>query len=164
MDAGFVLAMLGKSPRRASANYVALMSADDDAEPYDDAPSWGQAVKGSSAFAEEALARFGEPAPRRKGLSIASVAAEVSRLEELEEARLHTRGRGRREAEARLLVAWICREAGGAALSAVAKYFGRDPSTIINGVRRLERRMADDRRLRRRAVDLAERFRKAPAQ
>ena len=161
LDTGLVLAMLGKTRKRASANYAALMSGEGDGEPYDDAPSWAQAVKGSSDFAEETFARLGEPAPRRRELSIASVAAQVSKVEQIEERRLHTVGRGRHEAGARLLVAWVCREAGGLSLASVAKYFGRDASTIVNGVERLEQRMAADRTLRRRAESLAEHFRKA---
>ena len=57
-------------------------------------------------------------------------------------------GRGRRESQARLMVAWVARELGGTSLAKAAKYFGRDTSAVARGIRSLEERVRGDRALK----------------
>jgi len=65
----------------------------------------------------------------------------VCRCYELEASVLSERSRMRRPAEARAVIAWVMQRYGAESLSAVAKYFCRDVSTMSTAVRGLEEKM-----------------------
>ena len=62
--------------------------------------------------------------------------------------RLRGRSRDRESSRARLTVAWLGREIAQIPVARAARFFGRDTSTMINGVNKLERDMERDRSLR----------------
>src|SRR3989442_11298239 len=72
LDLDRVLRMLGNRRSAAVREYRRLMR-EPVAEPYEEAASWGQGIKGDEAFAQRGLQRGGGPAPGREGLAIGGV-------------------------------------------------------------------------------------------
>jgi putative transposase len=158
MDVDRLLALLGGRRTEALQGYRRLMRELPEA-PYEGARRWAQVVKGDEKFADRVLEAAGEPPALRPDLKLSEVVREVAEVEKLSPGQMRGAGRGRRESQARLMVAWVAREVGGIPLARTAKHFGRDTSTVARGVNRLEDRAALDRTLRRRLDQIALRMR-----
>jgi putative transposase len=149
LDLDRLLAMLGSRRSAAVRSYRRLMR-EEIQEPYEDVPSFGQAVKGDEAFAGRVLQAAGEPVLLRRDLTVEAVAQEVSVREGVSLERMRGLTRDRKVSRVRLLVAWAGREVGRISVARTAKYFQRDTSTLVRGLQRLEAAAQDDSRLARR--------------
>ena len=69
-----------------------------------------------------------------------AVVAAIKKLYGFPEERLRAQGRERVTSEARGLAAWATLELSGGKLTELARYVGRDPSTLTCAVRRIEKR------------------------
>ena len=159
LDTGTLLSMLGRSRAAAVRGYRRLMREEPE-DSYEEARSFGQVVKGEEEFAERMLSLASEKPMLRRDLTLDAVERAVAKLEGLERERLRGPGRLRRDARARLIVAWAARAVGGISLARTARHFGRDNSTMARGVQRLEEAMHGDRPLRRRLDRVAEALRR----
>jgi len=137
LDLDRLLSMLGRRRSTAIREYRRLMREKVE-EPYEEVPSWGQAVKGDEGFADRVLQAVGEPAVVPRGLTVERIARQVAEAEGVDVARMRGPSRDRETSRARLMVAWFGREVGKIPVARTAKFFGRDTSTIINGLNRLE--------------------------
>jgi hypothetical protein len=153
LDLDRMLRMLGGRRAAAIRAYLRLMREEVE-EPYEQVPSWGQAVKGDEAFADRVLQAAGEPPVVPKGVTVEVVASLVARDGRVSVAAMRGAGQQRAASLARLITAWLGREAGKIPVARVAKYFGRDTSTIIRGLARFEARKAADHSLHDRTVRL----------
>jgi len=158
LDVDRLLSLLGRGRTAAIRSYSRLMREPLD-EPYDEVATWGQAVKGDEAFGDRALQGVGEPPVVPRGLTIERIAEQVARLDDLDLKGLRGPSRDRVSSRARLTVAWLGREVGKVPIAQAARFFGRDTSTMINGVNRLAADMERDRGLRRRLCGMRERVR-----
>jgi REP element-mobilizing transposase RayT len=154
LDVDRLLSMLGRSRAEAIRGYRRLLREEPE-EPYEEAGSWSQLVKGDEEFADRMLRSAGEPPALRRGLKLDRVVRELGAFTGMEPERMQGVGRGRRESQARLMVAWVAREVGGISLARTAKHFGRDTSTVARGVRGLEERIRTDRALKGRLDQIA---------
>jgi putative transposase len=158
LDLDPLLSMLGRGRSAAIREYRRLMREAVE-EPYDEVATWGQAVKGDEAFADRVLQEAGEPPVLPRGLTVERIARQVARLDGLDLGRLRGRSRDRESSRARLTVAWLGREVAKIPIAQAARFFGRDTSTMINGVNKLEADMERDRGLRQRLHALREKVR-----
>lgn len=136
LDVDFVLGILG--PRRGAAvrSYRTLVGGES-GEEYDELPSIGQVVKGDEAFAKRAFEDAGEP-DIRKTISVEAVARAVADALDVPVKEMRSRQRSRNLSQARALAGYLGREQGGIPLAKTAAYFGRDGSTLVRDVGRLE--------------------------
>ncbi|MEE9568667.1 MAG: hypothetical protein V3W37_04705, partial [Candidatus Binatia bacterium] len=67
---------------------------------------------------------------------------------DLSERALRAPGKGSRAARGRWMVGLLAMDHNGASLTEVARYFGRDVTTISNGVRQLRERTNEDKQTR----------------
>ena len=95
-----------------------------------------------SEVLDKAEAKTGRPPP------LGRIVAQVCRDGGLSERALRAPGKGSRAARARWLVGLVAMEHKSASLTEVARYFGRDVTTISNGVRQLRERTSEDKRFR----------------
>jgi putative transposase len=160
LDADRLLSMLGRGRSAAIRGYRRLMREEIE-EPYDEAATWGQAVKGDEAFADRALQEAGEPPVVPRGFTAERIARTVARLQGLELGRLRGRSQDRESSRARLTVAWLGREVARIPIARAARFFGRDTSTMINGVNKLESEIERDRALRQRLHGIREELRRS---
>jgi REP element-mobilizing transposase RayT len=144
LDVDPLLSMLGRSRAESIRGYRRLMREESE-EPYEEAGSWSQLVRGDAEFADRILQAAGEPPAPRRNLALDQVVREVASVTRIEPAQMLGAGRGRRESQARLIVAWVAREVGAIPLARTAKHFARDTSTVARGIRSLEERMRSDR-------------------
>ncbi len=158
LDLDRMLRILGNHRTASVRSYRRLMR-EEVKEPYENVPSWGQAVKGDETFADRVLQAAGEPPVVPKGVTVDRVARLVGREGKVSIAAMSNPGQQREVSLARLMTAWLAREIGKIPVARVAKYFGRDTSTMVRGLARLESRMASDPTLRRRAMRLLHRLR-----
>jgi putative transposase len=147
LDVERVLPLLGPTRRVATARYRKLMG-DQVEESYEDIQSYAQAVKGDKAFADRVL-REGGKSPVVRSLTEAKVASAVAAELGLKLPDLLSRGRQRIASRARHIAAYLGRAAGGIPVARMARYFGRDESTLIRGVLLLEESLTKDPALRR---------------
>jgi REP element-mobilizing transposase RayT len=157
LDVSTILAMLGSRRPAAIRGYRRLMREEVE-EPYEEAVSWGQLVKGDEAFAGRILEAAGETPVTRPGLTVETVSRLVASLEGIALERLRGTSRARRESRSRIIAAWVGREAGRISLACTARYFFRDTSTLAKGVARLEHEIAEDPSLRKRLDKLRRRL------
>ena len=155
LDLDPLLSMLGRGRSAAIREYRRLMREAVE-EPYDEVATWGQAVKGDEAFADRVLQEAGEPPVLPRGLTVERIARHVARLDGLDLGRLRGRSRDRESSRARLTVAWLGREVAKIPVAQAARFFGRDTSTMISGVNKLEWDMEHDRGLRKKLDALRE--------
>lgn len=153
LDVDRLLSMLGRRRPAAIREYRRLMRETVD-EPYEDVASWGQAVKGDEGFADRVLQAVGEPPVFPRGLTVERIARRVARSTGVDLARMRGPSRDREGSRARLMVAWLGRDVGRIPIARAAKFFGRDTSTMINGLKRLEAARGTDRSLRHTLEDL----------
>jgi putative transposase len=154
LDLDRALPILGRTRRLAVSRYRRLME-DEEGESYESLASYARAIKGEEAFAERILREAGENPIRKFGLREAEVAAAVSKMLGLRLGRMKSERRDREASQARILAAYVAREVGGLPVSRMARFFGRDESTLVRGVLNLEERMKNDAALRRGTVEMA---------
>ena len=147
LDCDRLLRMLGSRRSAAVREYRRLMREEVE-EAYEEAPSWGGAVKGGEAFADRVLQAVGEPPVVARGLTIDRIAREVARVEGVDLSRMRSPSRDREASRARLMVAWLARDAGRISAARSGKFFGRAGGTMIIGLNRLEEKIISDRTLR----------------
>ncbi len=160
LDVDRLLSMLGRGRAEAIREYRKLMRAEPE-ESYEDIATWGQAVKGEQAFADRVLQEAGEPPVIPRGLTAERVARQVARLEGVDFGRMRGASRDRDVSRARLTAAWLGREVAGIPVAQAARVFGRDTSTMINGLNKLEAEMERDRGLKKKLYGLRERLRRS---
>jgi len=136
LDVDFVLGTLG--PRRGVAvrSYRTLVGGES-AEEYEELQSIGQVVKGDEEFAKRAFEDAGEP-DIRKTVSVEAVTRAVAEALDVPVKEMRSRQRSRNLSQARALAGYLGREQGGIPLAKTAAYFGRDGSTLVRDVGRLE--------------------------
>lgn len=161
LDVDRLLSILGRRRAEAIRGYRKLMRTEPE-ESYEDIATWGQAVKGEQAFADRVLQEAGEPPVIPRGLTAERVARQVARLEGVDFGQMRGPSRDREVSRARLTAAWLGREIARIPVSQVARVFGRDTSTMINGLNKLEAEMERDRSLRQKLYGLRERLREVP--
>ena len=110
-------------------------------ESYEDVQSYAQAIKGDKAFAERVLQESGVPpiVAKPTEAKVVSVVAAGLGVRVID---LIGGGRQRTLSRARNIAAYIGRAAGGIPVARMARYFGRDESTLARGVVRLEEILA----------------------
>ncbi len=149
LETGTVLRAFGEdegTARRAYAGFVASGMPKDAEEEFDWEGSDGRVI-GSEAFAArvESAARGGA----RRRVSLEEVVGAVCSVYGRGRDDLARKGKGRRAAEARAVVAMLVQEEGITVTSA-ARAFGRDTSTLTAGASRLRGRLERDEALRER--------------
>ena len=147
LDVDRVLPLLGPTRRVAMARYRRLMG-DQVEESYEDVKSYAQAIKGDEAFAHRVLRESGVP-PIVVKLTEAKVVSVVAAGLGVGVSDLIGGGRQRSLSRARNIAAYIGRAAGGIPVARMARYFGREESTLARGVVKLEETLANESPLRR---------------
>lgn len=105
-----------------------------------------------SGVLERAEIKIGRPP------SLGSIIAEVCQEVGVSEGKLRVAGRGSQAAQARWMVGLLAMDHNSATLTEVARYFGRDVTTISNGVRQLQERSNENKQFRQRIARLGERL------
>jgi len=157
LDSDRLLRMLGRSRAAAIRAYRRLMREKVE-EPYEEVPSWGGAVKGDEGFADRVLQEAGEPPVVPKGLTVEGIARSVAERQGVDLARLRGPRRDREASRARLMTAWLAREVGRISAAESARFFGREASTMVNGLNRLDNVMKADQALRRAVGEMREKL------
>jgi putative transposase len=147
LDVDRVFPLLGPTRRVAMARYRRLMG-DQVEESYEDVKSYAQAIKGDEAFADRVLRESGVP-PIVVKLTEAKVVSVVAAGLGVGVSDLIGGGRQRSLSRARNIAAYIGRAAGGIPVARMARYFGREESTLARGVVKLEETLANESALRR---------------
>jgi REP element-mobilizing transposase RayT len=147
LDVDRVLPLLGPTRRVAMARYRRLMG-DQVEESYEDVKSYAQAIKGDEAFADRVLRESGVP-PIVVKLTEAKVVSVVAAGLGVGVSDLIGGGRQRSLSRARNIAAYIGRAAGGIPVARMARYFGREESTLARGVVKLEETFANESAVRR---------------
>lgn len=147
LDLDGMLAQFGRGRAAAARRYRRFMGEPAES-PYEQVETHGGTVKSEEEFAQATFRTLGEFVPKRRGISIARVAAAVAREHEVETAALGRPGRYRGLSQLRALKALVAREVAGQSVASVARYFHREESTLVRRVLKLEQEMADNRRHR----------------
>jgi putative transposase len=147
LDVDRVLPLLGPTRGVAVARYRRLMG-DQVEESYEDVKSYAQAIKGDEAFADRVLRESGVP-PIVVRLSEAKVVSVVAAGLGVGLRDLIGGGRQRSLSRARNIAAYVGRAAGGIPVARMARYFGREESTLARGVVKLEETLANEPAVRR---------------
>jgi chromosomal replication initiation ATPase DnaA len=116
-------------------------------EPYEEAESHGRVVRGEEEFAEAQFRIAGEQVPKRRSVSVERLASAVAEQFGVEATELGRPGRYRKLSRLRAVVACVGREVAGHPITRTARHFGREGSTLVRTVLRLERELTRDRRL-----------------
>jgi hypothetical protein len=157
LDLDRVLALLGGNRSEAVARYRHLMDGVS-APGYEDAIPTANTIVGVEKFAQRMLLQAKPPIRSSPGSTIEEIVGVVSRAERLSVAELRGRGQSVRRAFARSLAALLAWREAGIPVSRVADYFGRDESTLVKGIRRLEDASVSDERLRSRIHAISKRL------
>jgi putative transposase len=153
LDLDVVLPLFGRGRKVAVARYRRFMG-EKDAEPYEDLKTYAQAIKGDEAFAQRALERAGRKTVARMGLTERGVASVVGKACGFSGEELRGTGRHRPQSRARILSAYLARAEGGISIARMARFFGREESTMVRGVQRLEQELTASEDLRREVARL----------
>jgi REP element-mobilizing transposase RayT len=156
LDLDVVLPVFGRGRKIAVARYRQFMG-EEEAESYEDLKSYAQAIKGDEAFAERTLRAAGRNPIARMGLTEREVASVVGKACGFSGEELGGSGRHRPRSRARILAAYLARAEGGISVARMARFFGREESTLVRGVLRLEQELRTSEELRQEVA----RFRKA---
>lgn len=147
LDLDHVFPLFGPTRRVAASRYRKLMG-EAVSETYESLRSHAQAIKGDEGFAKRVLREAGVQPVARVGLTEAKVAAVVADALGLRLQSMNA-GRHRAASQARIVAAHLGRSIGGIPVARMAKYFGREESTLVRGVLTLEKRLKVDAPLRR---------------
>ncbi len=153
LDTDWVLRQFGPEPHKARRAYerFVLQRIAEGHRPELHTGEEDPRVLGDGAFVEKVLGMAGGARARP------SLEALVSRVCEacgLDEASLGSPGKGRREAEARGIVALLAQESGAASLTEVGRRFGRDVTAVSMALLRVRRKARTDADLRNRVARL----------
>jgi len=154
LDLERVLRMLGRSKSEAVAKYRRLVDGSA-GPPYEEIAAIERTVKGDEQFAERVLLEAGENPRRKVGWTVAMVADFVASEERIAMENLMCPNRSARGSMIRSIAAYIGRREAGIPVAQMARHFGRDESTLIRGVQRLEAAFRVDERLRERLSRIA---------
>jgi REP element-mobilizing transposase RayT len=138
-----VLSMLGPGRQAATAAYRRFMGTKDP-HPYESAPSHAQAIKGDEAFADRILHEAGEKPAAKKQLTEAKIAAAVAKSLGLSLPDMRSESRSRDVSHGRIVAAYLGRAVAEVPVARMARYFGREESTLVRGVLRLEEQLRTD--------------------
>ena len=154
----WVLSQFGKEAGRARARYSEFVVegiGEGRREEFHKGDHEGQLL-GDDNFVSRVLERaeikIGRPP------SLGAIVAEVCREVGVSEGKLRVPGRGSQAAQARWMVGLLAMDHNSASLTEVARYFGRDVSSISNGVRQLRERSNEDKHFRQRITRLGARL------
>ncbi len=150
LDGEEVLQLFGTGHTGAVAAYGRMMG-EETAPRYDDVPCMAGLVKGDESFSKEVL-REREAAvepPFVRGLTVDRVLSVLGRELGVDVAEFASPSRRRELAEMRALAGYLGKTLGGIPWSRMARRVGRDESTLVRNVGRLEQRMREDASLRR---------------
>lgn len=129
---------------------------------YDEAKPVANVIKGGEQFAEQILAlsgrSSGENTVRVSQQAAERIARAVGAAFGLSVEEMMRRGQAVRPSKARVIAAYLGRREAGVTVARIARYFGRDSSTLTRGVCRLEAAMARDDQLRSRIDGIAARL------
>ncbi len=153
LDLDVVLALFGRGRKVAVSRYRRFMG-EKEAESYEDLKSYAQAIKGDETFAERALKAAGQNPVVKMGVTERDVASVVAKACGFSDGELSGSGRHRPRSRARILSAYLARAEGGISVARMARYFGREESTLVRGVLRLEQELKTDEELRREVARL----------
>ena len=154
----WVLSQFGKEAGRARARYsefVAEGIGEGRREEFHKGDHEGQLLGDDnfvSLVLERAEIKIGRPP------SLGAIVAEVCREVGVSEGKLRVRGRGSQAAQARWMVGLLAMDHNSASLTEVARNFGRDATTISNGVRQLRERTNEDKQFRQQVSRVEERL------
>lgn len=146
LDLNRALRLLGATRATALERYRSLLEGES-GEPYEKAGAVMNTVKGGEEFARRVLSRAAVSPLLTARWTIESIAAAAASAGGLSIDELKKRGQLARPSEARTIAAYYARKAR-IPVSRMANYFGRDESTLIRALGRLEVRLGSDRRLR----------------
>jgi REP element-mobilizing transposase RayT len=147
LDVDVALGKLALKREEAVSVYRRLMASREE-QTYEDAATYGFAVKGDRQFAERVLVTVGE-----------SLADSVAHAAGLSLKHLKQPGKSVKESRARLTAAYLGRRDAGLSIARMAKCFGREESTFNRGVRRLEDLINRDESIRADVERIASRLR-----
>ncbi|HAD05321.1 MAG TPA: transposase [Desulfuromonas sp.] len=156
LESGFILSQFSTNAGKARAKfagYVGERMGEGRREEFHGEKTSDSRIFGDDNFVDVVLAET-ESLPERKP-DVNAVVAAVKRLYGIPDERLRAQGRERVASEARGLAAWATLELSGGKLTELARYVGRDPSTLTCAVRQIEKRRETDPLL----VDKMERLR-----
>ena len=147
LDRGEVLAMLGADPHMAAAAYRQLMATS--ASGYDEVSVDVSAIKGSPAFVQSVLGRARvEPpvhvGPSQNNWTIPRIAELAATSAGLTVEQLRDRGQRTLLAQQRGVAGYVGWKYAGISLARMARFFGREESTLVHAVRRIESALAED--------------------
>ena len=149
-DGDDLLALLGSTRRQAVSRYVKLVDGSGDAPGYDPADAIDQVVLGDDAFAAAQWNACGPtaPRPRPRADRLEEVIDAVARDGGFTTADLRSGCRDGELAATRCRAIYVARLLCGVSARRVALIFGRDDSTFVRPLARLERLLETDSAVR----------------
>ncbi|MGX2040209.1 transposase [Methylocaldum sp. MU1018] len=135
------LARDAATARERYARFVADGAREEHREDFHRGTSGGR-ILGGRDFVEKTLSQARQAPEARIGLE--SIVSVVCAARKMDWDRISGTGRGRMEAEARALIAYLALETGAATLTRVGMRFNRDVSTLSTAVNRLRERIRRD--------------------
>lgn len=154
LDLDRVQRLMARRRSAAVARYRRLMDGPA-AAPYEQIPAVSTVIKGDEDFAGRFLVEAGEPVLRKSAWTLESLVATVASAQAQSVAELRRRGQSPAPSRTRSVAAYLGRRLAGIPVAHMARYFGREDSTLQRGVLRLEAAMARDGALRQRIEELA---------
>jgi chromosomal replication initiation ATPase DnaA len=130
-----------------------------EAASYEDLRSYAQAIKGDEAFAERVLRAAGRNPVARMDLTERDVASVVGKACGFSGDELGSVGRHRPRSRASTLAVYLARAEGGISIARMARFFGREESTLVRAVLRLEQDLRTNGELQRQVARLAKAIR-----
>jgi REP element-mobilizing transposase RayT len=153
LDLDRALEMLAPGRTEALARYRQMMHRG--TRPlYEEAAAVARAIKGGDDFAQRMMLEFEEPVPRTRAWTMEDLAGSVAAASRLSVEALKRRGQCKRPSRARAIAAYLARKEAGIPVARMARFFGRDNSTLVRGVLRLEAELIHDERLRARLEEI----------
>jgi REP element-mobilizing transposase RayT len=116
-----------------------------------------QRFLGEGEFGEGLRREYEHEERPRKKRSLAQVIAEMAKAVKIRPERLRDQGRARGVSRQRTMLAYVLVRRGGYSVKEVARYFGRDPTTISSLLSRYERQIPEQSELARQ-IDRLTRF------
>jgi len=154
----WVLSQFGKDAGRARARYLEFVTEGIEGGRREEFHKGNRegGLLGDDNFVSQVLVQAEMKVRRPPSLSV--IVAEVCREWGVSEGALRTPGRGSQAARARWMVGLLAMDYNSASLTEVARHFGRDVTTISNGVRQLQERSNENKQLRQQVTRLKERL------
>jgi putative transposase len=153
LDLDIVLPLFGRGRKVAVSRYRRFMG-EKEAESYEDLKSYAQAIKGDEEFAQRVLKAAGRNPVARMNLSERDVASVVGKALGFSGDELGGAGRHRPRSSARTLSAYVARAEGGISIARMARFFGREESTLVRAVLRLEQDLKTNETLQKKLARL----------